>query len=197
MPRQPAAKSPVDSLKAVLLAVSGLEKEDLRWVFKAALDKEGITGFSLEGDHGDDNVGHEGSGRSTAGLLRRGPGGSSPSAPQFFRTKKPNSDTQKIACLAYYLTHYKNTVEFKTADLQQAETDSRAPKISNLTRAVDNATRQAKVLTTTSGGMKQLTTHGEDVVEALPDQDRVKEVLKTQKGGKRRKRGAKKKPKAK
>ena len=184
------AKKAVDSLSEVLDSVSGLEIDEQRWVFRAALDKLGFREL-LESDDGDGNSSRPKDSR-TAGS--REPGDSrSQSAPEFFRSKQPKTDTQRIACLAYYVTHSKNIPEFKTGDLLSAETESKLPKISNMYQAVDNATRKAKVLTTTSGGLKQLTTHGEDVVNALPDQDAVKALLKANRAGKRRKRASKKK----
>jgi len=194
MTRQKTVKKAIDSLSDVLDAVSGLAKDDQLWVFRAALDK---LALSVGGFDGRDSSAHESdhAGGNGTGSRPRGGGGGSPSASEFYRSKRPKTDAQKIACLAYYLTHHKNTHEFKTADLQVTETESKAPKITNLPRAVDNASRSARVLTSTTAGLKQITTHGEDVVNALPDQEAVKEVLRAQKPTKRRKRKSNKKVK--
>ena len=56
------------------------------------------------------------------------------------KTKDPKSDLQRIAALAYYLTHGKNTATFKTRDLSTANTDAKGPKF-HIPRAVANASR--------------------------------------------------------
>ena len=38
------------------------------------------------------------------------------SAKEFLYEKKPQTDVERIACLAYYLTHYRTTPHFKTTD---------------------------------------------------------------------------------
>lgn len=62
-----------------------------------------------------------------------------------------------------------------------------------MTRALDNATRAAKYLSNRGPREKQLTTLGEDVVNALPDQAAVKALEDAAKGGrgKRSKKGKK------
>jgi len=36
---------------------------------------------------------------------------------EFLRDKMPVTDVERITCLAYYLTHYRDTPHFKTLDL--------------------------------------------------------------------------------
>lgn len=45
-----------------------------------------------------------------------------------------------------------------------------------MSRAVNNATNQSRYLAAAGHGRKQITALGEDVVNALPDQDAVKAV---------------------
>src|SRR5689334_19404588 len=40
-----------------------------------------------------------------------------PSPKQFLMEKQPRTDVERIACLAYYLTHYRDIPHFKTLDL--------------------------------------------------------------------------------
>lgn len=102
------------------------------------------------------------------------------------RSKDPKSDLQRIAALAYYLTHGKNMPAFKTRDLTTANTDAKGPKF-HLPRAVGNAARaKCGFLSAVGGGKKQLTAYGEEIVEALPNQETVSELEAKYKKGKRR-----------
>lgn len=107
-------------------------------------------------------------------------------AKSFIATKRPKTDVEKIACVAFFLTHYASTAKFKTTDLERIATDA-AIDISNFPRAVDNATRQSKFLAKAGAGTKQISILGETVVEALPDRDAVAAALK-EKPTRRRKR---------
>jgi hypothetical protein len=78
--------------------------------------------------------------------------------------------------LAYYLDRYKNTSEFKTPALVALNQEAGGVKIGNPARAVDNATRRSHYLVSVKGGNKKISAHGEDVVEALPDQAKVAEI---------------------
>jgi hypothetical protein len=95
---------------------------------------------------------------------------------QFLNEKQPATDIDRVACLAYYLTHYRNTPEFKTIDISKLNTEAAQPKFSNPSVPVDNATRRG-FLVATSGGNKQLGAVGEQFVQALPDRDAAKAVL--------------------
>ena len=61
---------------------------------------------------------------------------------QFMFQKQPRTDVEKVACLAYYLTHYRDTPHFKTLDISKLNTEAAQAKFSNPTVAVDNATKQ-------------------------------------------------------
>lgn len=91
----------------------------------------------------------------------------------FMRRKAPVSDVQHVACLAYYLTHYRQTPHFKSADLSALNTEAAGHKI-NMSRAMNNATLQNHYLASAGGGRKQITSKGEDVANALPSQEAVK-----------------------
>lgn len=92
----------------------------------------------------------------------------SPSAKEFLLEKRPQSDVERIACLAYYLTHYRGTQHFKTVDLSKLNTEAAQPKMSNAAQAVDNASK-AGLLVPAIKGSKQLSSAGELYVQALPD----------------------------
>lgn len=95
---------------------------------------------------------------------------------EFIRDKAPRTDIERIACLAYYLTHYRDMPHFKTIDLSSLNTEAAQPKLSNATYAVDNATK-AGILVQAVKGSKQLSAAGEYFVQALPDRDAAKATL--------------------
>src|SRR5262249_15613990 len=96
-------------------------------------------------------------------------GGSPPTPKVFMATKRPQSDVQRITCLAYYLTHYRDTPAFKTRDLTALNTEAAQSSFSNSAYAVVNAVNQ-QYLSAAGGGNKQITVRGEALVDALPDQ---------------------------
>jgi hypothetical protein len=95
---------------------------------------------------------------------------------QFLNEKQPANDIERVVCLGYYLTHFRNMPEFKTLDISKLNTEAAQPKFSNPSVPVDNATRRG-FLVATSGWSKQLGAIGEQFVQALPDRDAAKGVL--------------------
>ncbi|MCK9614709.1 MAG: hypothetical protein M0R48_04290 [Candidatus Omnitrophica bacterium] len=95
---------------------------------------------------------------------------------EFLLDKNPKTDIQRIACLAYYLSHYRNTPHFKTLDLSKLNTEAAQPKFSNPGFAVTNAANK-RLLVPAGGGSKQLSALGEQYVQALPDLNAAKAVL--------------------
>ena len=94
---------------------------------------------------------------------------------EFLLRKRPNTNVERVACLAYYLTHYRDTPYFKTIDINKLNTEAAQIKLSNPSFAVGDAVR-AGYLAAATKGMKQLSAPGEQYVEALPDRDAAKEV---------------------
>jgi hypothetical protein len=90
--------------------------------------------------------------------------------------KQPKTDVERVACLAYYLTHYRDTPHFKTLDISKLNTEAAQVKFSNPTVAVDNATKMTYLVPATKGN-KQLGLIGEQFVLALPNRDKAKEVM--------------------
>jgi hypothetical protein len=88
----------------------------------------------------------------------------------FLRDKQPKTDVERVACLAYYLTHYRETPHFKTLDISKLNTEAAQPKLSNAAVAVDNATK-SHYLVPAAKGNKQISSSGELFVQALPDRD--------------------------
>jgi hypothetical protein len=87
----------------------------------------------------------------------------------FIRDKGPRSDVERVACLAYYLMHYRDIPHFKTLDISSLNTEAAQPKFSNASVAVDNASK-AGFLVQATKGTKQISAAGESYVQHLPDQ---------------------------
>jgi hypothetical protein len=112
---------------------------------------------------------------------------------QFIASKRPETQYERVACLAYYLTHVDNTPQFKTRNITKANTAAAQPKLSNPSQVVADATKTYKYLSSAGKGAKQITSLGEAVVDALPTREAVAAAIVDHKPTTRRKRVAKKK----
>lgn len=110
---------------------------------------------------------------------------------EFLRDKMPSSDIERIACLGYYLTHYRETPHFKTVDVSSLNTEAAQPKFGNASMAVDNASK-AGLLVQAVKGAKQVSAIGEHYVQLLPDRDAARDYLKSANLRKRPRRTVKK-----
>lgn len=90
--------------------------------------------------------------------------------------KSPKTDVERVACLAYYLTHYRSTPHFKTLDISTLNTEAAQPKFSNTAVSTNNAVKLGYIVPSTKGH-RQLSALGERFVQALPDRNAAKEVL--------------------
>jgi hypothetical protein len=102
--------------------------------------------------------------------------GSIPTPKEFISDKRPRAVAERVACLAYYLTHFRDTKEFSSAEIAGLNTEAASPKI-NPARDVDNADRSSGYLVSAGNRKKQITTRGEKLVLALPDRTAVDAVL--------------------
>ncbi len=119
----------------------------------------------------------------------RAASGKTPSPKDFMAEKKANTDTERVACLAYYLTNHRGVQQFKTADVAALNTEAGGVAFgSNGTYAVNNAT-QAGYLAAVSRGMKQLAPAGEKYVDALPDRAAAKAGFRKRKTKRQRNAG--------
>jgi hypothetical protein len=181
---------PADALKAVTTALESLPDAEKQWVLQSAASRwalnvqvhnpAGSGGPGTLG--GTQNSNFHGSFKTT-------------DARAFMREKKPATDVQRVACLAYF--HMKTGHRtFTSNDIQKINTDSGGSKI-NFKRALDNATRKSHYISTVRGREKHLTTLGEDIVDALPDQKKVAEIEEAahylRRGGRRKGKSTKKK----
>lgn len=95
---------------------------------------------------------------------------------QFLFEKRPQTDIERVTCLAFYATHYREMQHFKTLDLSKLNTEAAQIKLSNPNAAVDNAA-QAGLLVQSGQGRKQISSLGEVYVQALPDRIAAKEAI--------------------
>jgi len=109
----------------------------------------------------------------------------------FVVSKRPKNGYQRLACLAYYLEKYKACKDFNAKDLGQANSDAKQTKISNIPAYLRDATTKYGFFSPTAKGKKSLTTCGEAVVEALPDQGKTKEAMKEHKMRKKKQKSKK------
>jgi hypothetical protein len=139
-------------------------------------------------------LGTPGAARALPGNPALGPGQlAGTTIKQFIAAKRPENVYQRAACLAYYLAHALEMPRFKTKDITQANTDAAVGKFSNASSFVNDATNKYGYLSAAGGGTKQISAFGEQVVEALPDRDKVKQLHDDHKPRARKK--TKKKPK--
>ena len=105
----------------------------------------------------------------------------------FIHQKSPITDVERVACLAYYLTHYRGAPYFKTLDISALNTEAAQLKFSNTAFAVSNAAA-AGLIVPAGKGNKQLSALGEKYVDALPDRDAAKEIMSKRRLRPRKKR---------
>ena len=173
----------LNAIGAILGTLEPLDDDKRKFVLRTVTERLGITGVTPAAS----NTG----GRPETTAAASGGGGAIAikeiGAKDFIKAKNPQTDSQRIACLAFYLTHNREQNEFKTADLRKLNEDARGIRLSNPAVAVMNATDTSKFLAPAGEGKKRITTLGEDVVEALPDQEAVKGVIGSSKAGRRKK----------
>jgi hypothetical protein len=109
---------------------------------------------------------------------------------EFIMQKQPRTDVERVACLAFYLTHYRNTPHFKTLDISKLNTEAAQSKLSNVYVAVENATK-TNYLVPAGKGTKQISAAGEVFVQALPDREGAKAAMSKLKPRKKSRKSAK------
>jgi hypothetical protein len=173
----------VAALGTVVDAIEPLEEPQRLWVLQTAASRFALKiNPSLGGGTSSGGIGS----LPASGTIKTD-GAGEVSLKDFMKSKDPKTDSQRITCLAYYLTKFRDTAHFKTKDLTAMNTESTWPKFSNPTVAVNNA-RRDKYLTPAGKGDKQLTNRGEELVEALPDQEKVRSLASANPARKKRTR---------
>ena len=108
-------------------------------------------------------------------LQPQGDAGQSPKL--FLVQKKPSTDVERVACLGYFLAHYRNTQRFKTKDITKLNTEAAQRPFSNSAKAVNNASGRNGYLAPAGAGHKQISPLGEAVVDALPNREAVNAAI--------------------
>ena len=93
---------------------------------------------------------------------------------EFLLLKQPNTIVERVACLAYYLTQYRNMQQFKTLDISKLNTEAAQTKLSNALYAIRDAISTGYLAT--EKGMNKLSARGEQYVDALPDREAAMKV---------------------
>jgi hypothetical protein len=94
----------------------------------------------------------------------------------FLLEKQPRTDVERIACLAYYLTHYRGMPHFKTVDVSLLNMEAAQPKFTNAAYSANNAVKMGYLVASTKG-RRQLSAVGERFVRALPDREAARATL--------------------
>lgn len=95
---------------------------------------------------------------------------------EFLLQKQPRTDVERVACLAYYLTHYRDMPHFKTLDLSKLNTDAAQRKFANAAFSAGNALKRGYLAAATKGH-RQLSAAGEQFVRAMPDRVAAKQAM--------------------
>ena len=95
---------------------------------------------------------------------------------EFLIEKQPRTDVERLACLAFYLTHYEDMQHFKTLDLSKLNTRAAQPKFTNSAQVAKNAVASGYLVSATRGH-RQLSAAGEQFVRALPDQEAARSAM--------------------
>ncbi len=168
----------MEALNNVISALEGLETAKQTWVLETAASHFGFTLRGVSKPQGDTH--RQGVG-TTCDVDE-----SEPTPKAFLKAKDPKNDIQRAACLAYYLTRYRDSAHFKSRDLSSLNVEAAGPRV-NMSRAVNNAMNQNRYLAVAGGGRKQITSLGEEVVNALPDQEAVRLVEQKDKSASKKK----------
>ena len=173
----------VVAMQKALAALDGLEPEEQARVHTWLAQKLKLSASVLSASQAAAKAAAEVGKGSGAGLKPK----------DFIRQKQPATGVERIACLAYYLTHHRQQETFKTKDLTALNTEAAQPRLSNAAFDVRNATSQNQYLAPAGKGAKRVTGRGEAMVEALPDREAVKKALDDNPLAGRGRRGKKKK----
>lgn len=180
------------AMQRALEALEPLPKEDLPRVFSWLGSKLDMPALASASNTLSDKQLSTHAGTLSGSEL---PTGQNISLKAFLSQKKPKTDVERVACLAYYYTHHKGTPHYKTPDITSLNKEAAWPAFANTADAVAHATKQNKFLAAAGKGAKQITPRGEAFVEALPDREKAKQALAEYSLGSKHKKRKEKKAK--
>jgi hypothetical protein len=191
-------KDEIAALGKVLQAVSDLTADAQQYVMRATIDRLGLAtslgaGLAAPQAPGAQPPAGQLSAPQVGGQV---PIDTASTAKQFVDQKRPANDVERVTCLAFYLAHFRNTHQFKTADITSLNTEAAQKKLSNTSNSVNNAQKALYLTNAAKRGQKQITAFGEKIVNALPDREAVAAVIAAEKKhGMRRRKSSKRKKK--
>jgi len=107
------------------------------------------------------------------------------SVKDFVFEKEPRTEPERMACLAFYLTHFREMPHFKNTDLVQLNAEAAQRTFSNPGVAANNAGRDGYFVSAPKAGFKQLSAMGERFVHALPNREAAEQIRQRMKRGRR------------
>lgn len=170
----PAISDQAASLQRIIAELSPLSSDDRRRLLETV-----TTFFGIDRRQGDLSPAMGGIARPAAShptTFRFAEDDETPTPKSFMLEKSPTTDVERVACLAYYLTHHRATPHFKTRDISDLNRESAHRPFSNAAVAVDNATKSGYLVPSVKGA-KQLSAAGEQFVQALPNHDIAKQAM--------------------
>src|SRR4051812_39926413 len=143
-----AANPEFEALNRIIGALQPLDDEARRRIIDSAVTFLGIRGQFSSGSR------HSAPSSSVSETSVANPPFSENtqmSSKEFLLEKQPRTDVERIACLAYYLTHYRGTPHFKTIDLSLLNTEAAQPKFANAANSANNAVKMGYLVPSTKG----------------------------------------------
>lgn len=180
----------IDALQSIVNALSQLPKDTQQRILNSVavfLDLTDNSSTATNRDFFSQNTTHD-----TDPSRYQFVGREDMSPKQFLAEKIPQTDVDRVACLAFYLTHYRDTPQFKTLDISTLNREAAQMAFSNTAKAVSNAAQRG-FLAPAGKGKKQITTIGESYVSELPNVESARAAAKAR-APKRKKVKPKSKP---
>jgi hypothetical protein len=151
LPREPNPKQEQEAISAIFQVLNGLDEESQQRVFQT------VAAYYQFPSSAQRRAAIHTSDQTLPGPFSED---RSMSPKTFIIQKQPETDVERVACLAYYLTHYRDIPHFKTLDISMLNTEAAQRKFANATVSLENATKMGYLVPATKGN-KQLSAAGE------------------------------------
>lgn len=179
-------KLKLKAIKIITEELEGLKEDDRLDVLSFVLKQLKLEGSMINIDNSvliESNLPNEGSDTTIHDTMDK-----------FVSRKKPADLYQRIAVIAFYLKFKEGKDEFKNSEIDKINTaQARQPKIGNIADVIAKAQNRHKFLTRgISPATHQLSTLGEEIVSALPNQEEVRRLITENRPKRKRKKLTKK-----